>query len=125
MSYRKSDLQFQSDVGNVVKFSYQNIKHITLICQHDKLPLVIILFGTIILVKCQIVEVSWFHSLITAQARVLCKWYQNFILSGIHGAKLDNIKDYSDIEKYCPEEKYNYLGTTKKNITILAPQRKI
>ena len=25
MSYRKSDLQFQSDVGNVVKFSYQNI----------------------------------------------------------------------------------------------------
>ena len=40
MSYRKSDLQFQSDVGNVVKFSYQNIKHITLICQHDKLPLV-------------------------------------------------------------------------------------
>ena len=31
---------FQSDVGNVVKFSYQNIKHITLICQHDKLPLV-------------------------------------------------------------------------------------
>ena len=31
---------FQSDVGNVVKFSYQNVKHITLICQHDKLPLV-------------------------------------------------------------------------------------
>ena len=31
---------FESDVGNVVKFSYQNVKHITLICQHDKLPLV-------------------------------------------------------------------------------------
>ena len=24
----------------MVKFSYQNVKHITLICQHDKLPLV-------------------------------------------------------------------------------------
>ena len=32
--------QFESDVGNMVKFSYQNIKHITLICQHDKLHLV-------------------------------------------------------------------------------------
>ena len=43
MGYRIRGLHFESDVGNVVKFSYQNVKHITLICQHDKLPLVIII----------------------------------------------------------------------------------
>ena len=50
--------QFESDVGNMVKFLYQNIKHITLICQHDKLHLVKAYLCPILLMLITLILVS-------------------------------------------------------------------